>query len=111
MVFTRDRDRDEERGEHVELGVTEAQQLFTQLAFVGGVAIEAIEAWGLALHGHAGTERHADPKTVAREAGIDTVDAFVQHVRTADLSRVPPDAASLHSWIERAQKARDRFAR
>ncbi len=49
IVFVRDCDGDEERQEHVEAGVTEATMMLAHV--VGGLAVEAIEAWALALHG------------------------------------------------------------
>ena len=102
LVFTRDRDRDRQREIDITAGVLEAQQKFSA-AIVGGVAIEEIESWILALLGETKTERLPDPKRRLQEThGIQGTREMVDIIARADLGRVPNDASSLRAWLDAA---------
>ncbi len=103
LAFTRDRDRDEAREAEIDEGIARAAGLFDPCpAIVGGVAIEAIEAWTLALHGERAGHRHARPKDLL--AAIPITDQ-VAVVEAANLENFNLDAPSLIRWLERGRAA------
>src|SRR6266511_1363206 len=51
VAFVRDRDGDPERERDIEAGLARAAEIYPGLRVIGGVAIEEIEAWVLALLG------------------------------------------------------------
>jgi hypothetical protein len=106
LVFVRDQDGDAERGEAVVEGVRLARERDQEPAVVGGVAVQEIEAWILALLGERRTELHTDAKAVIAERH-QVVDRAgkVAVVEGADLGRVPEDAASLRAWLSEAASA------
>ena len=104
VVFSRDRDRDAQRAIDIEAGIAEAQRE-TSPKIVGGVAKEAIEAWVLALKGAQNSESHSKPKVpLIQQWSISDTTQMVEAIESADLDRIPPDAESLSSWLERARR-------
>lgn len=105
LVFSRDRDGDDEREADVEAGIREAQSLGYQMAIIGGVAIEEIEAWLLALTQERGSEGFSDPKAKLAALGrcVGSAERLAV-VDDAELSRIPNDALSLLRWLTRAQE-------
>ncbi|MCC6129316.1 MAG: hypothetical protein IT186_05255 [Acidobacteria bacterium] len=101
LAFTRDRDRSRERQRAVESGVAEAEEI---LEIVGGMTIESLDAWILALRGERDTESLADPKAKLRENGIQTTEEKVEAVQAADVRAILPDARSLRTWLARARE-------
>ncbi|MCK6685844.1 MAG: hypothetical protein L6R30_25895 [Thermoanaerobaculia bacterium] len=101
LAFTRDRDRSHERQRDVEVGMTEAGE---ELEVAGGVAIENLDAWILALRGERESESLADPKSKLSERGIQTTEEKVEAVQAADVRAIPPDAKSLQVWLDRARE-------
>jgi hypothetical protein len=100
VAFVRDRDRDEERERVVEDAIAEAASQFANVRVVGGVAVEAIEAWALAAQDVRECEQHARPK--------DHFDGSVVEVlREADLEVGCRRSPSLRRWLERARSLRD----
>lgn len=105
LAFSRDVDKDPEREDAIEDGIALIPKTFANApAVIGGVADPSLEAWILALLGHPGSEaRNAEAtlaaKGIARKDGA----AMAEAVAEADLSRIPPDAASLLTWLKRAQ--------
>ncbi len=111
VAFVRDRDgkRNAPRQDAIFRGVEQARKEFPDVAVVGEVCVEKLEAWLLALQGDRRTEEKTDPKRrLASEFGINNRANMVALVKDADLLNVPDDAHSLHDWIDRA---RDAFAR
>jgi hypothetical protein len=100
LVFVRDQDGYADRQASIEAGILLANDGGYEPALVGGVAIQEIEAWILALLGERNTERHADAKAVlVKKHSITTGAEKVAAVESADLSKIPEDAASLLSWL------------
>ena len=106
LAFTRDRDRDEGREEAIERAVEEAER-DRAIAVVGGVAIETIEGWLIALTGEARSEsiRHPEKEMPRLSLGQKHAADYAAHVRKHGLGRVSPDARSLLRWIDRARRA------
>lgn len=103
LVFTRDQDRNETRAAEIEEGMARATSLFEPCpTIVGGVAIEAIEASTLALHGERGGHRHARPKERITTLSITNQ---VTVVEAADLANPNLDAPSLLRWLDQARVA------
>ena len=103
LAFTRDRDREKTREAEIDEGIVSAVSLLKPCPrIVGGVAIEAIEAWTLALYGERGGYRHARPKE--RLAALSLTDQ-IGVVEAANLEHSDLDAASLTRWIEQARAA------
>jgi hypothetical protein len=108
LLFVRDQDRDPERREAIEQGLRRAQEANFSPEVVGGVAVEEIEAWLLAMLGERRSPLHADPKAVlAKKHHISDRAGKVAVVEGADLDRIPEDAESLLTWL---RAARETFA-
>ncbi|MGC4067241.1 MAG: hypothetical protein QM784_21885 [Polyangiaceae bacterium] len=102
LVFARDRDGDKAREKSIEQGITNAPK---SVRVVGGVAIETIEAWILALKGEHGSEELSNPKEhLKRRHDVDDTQLKAEVVTNANLDRVPEDARSLRLWLERARQ-------
>jgi len=103
LVFVRDQDGYADRQDDVEEGIRQAVARGYGPAIVGGVAVQEIEAWILALLGERRTEGHADAKAVLGDRhGTVERGPKVAAVEGADLTRVPEDAVSLRTWLGRA---------
>jgi hypothetical protein len=106
LVFVRDRDRDPEREADIEAGLRRARDLGLKPAIAGGVAIEELEAWLLAILGERGSERHPDAKAVLKEKhGIVGRAAMIATIKENGTGKVPEDAASLRLFFARASVA------
>ncbi|MCU0676757.1 MAG: hypothetical protein MUE69_28695 [Myxococcota bacterium] len=100
VAFVRDRDRDEERQKVVDDAIREAAAMFEHVKVVGGVAVEAIEAWALAARDERDCERHARPKDHFEGSVVDVL-------READLDVASRRSPSLREWLGRARTLRD----
>jgi hypothetical protein len=107
VLFTRDRDRQAGRERDIEAGIREANQSrdLAHVGVAGGLAVETIEAWLLAMLGERGTESLADPKPILEHRGYGTCEAKVRLVRERGLDDIPGDAAFLWLWLERVKTA------
>ncbi len=106
LVFARDRDRDEAREQDVRQGLERARAAFPELSLAGGLAVEALEAWILALLGDRRAESHGKPKVVLGELhGVITREQKVSAVEDANLDAVPRAATSLAGWISSVRAA------
>ena len=106
LVFVRDQDGDSDRQTDVEEGIRLAMDGAFSPAIVGGVAIQEIEAWVLALLGERGSERHSDAKAVLeKKRRITSPTEKVAAVETANPASIPEDARSLHNWMKMAVTA------
>lgn len=100
LVFARDRGRDEDREQDVNAGVEKAREKFPDMKIAGGMAIESLEGWVLAMLGDTRAEAHGRPKDVlAEQHQIRTREEKVRVVERAELGRVPASAASLLRWL------------
>jgi hypothetical protein len=103
LAFVRDQDGYPDRQDDIEEGIRQALARGGSPQIVGGVAVQEIEAWILALLGERRSERHADAKAVlAARHGIDNRSGMVAEIAAADLDRLPKDAVSLRSWVNQA---------
>jgi hypothetical protein len=102
VVFTRDRDRSAAREKEIEMAIKTATGMFS-IAIVGGMAVEAIESWMLALLGDEKAEKHADPKAELAKRGVNTVEDKVRVVRqeAAKLDEAKRRSASFATWAAR----------
>ncbi len=102
LVFVRDQDGYDDRQASIEIGIRQACDGRFAPAIVGGVAVQEIESWVLALRGERYAERHADAKAVlVKKHGITTCAGKVGAVESADRSKIPEDTASLLAWLAR----------
>jgi hypothetical protein len=100
LVFVRDQDGYADRQESIEAGIRLVREGVFAPALVGGVAIQEVEAWILALLGERNTEHHADAKAVlGKKHGITTCAGKVAVIENADRSKIPEDAVSLRAWL------------
>lgn len=106
LAFVRDTDGDTQRAADIALGLAMAQENFPAVEAVGGVAIQSLDAWGLALAGERRTEarNRATTKAALDANGAGSTEARAQAVRDADLNKLPADAASLAAFIDRARE-------
>lgn len=107
LVFARDRDGERERERDVVAGVEEARRENPSLRIVGGVAIEMIECWLLALRGEHHSQTCRDPKGgLSKRHQVTSVAEMVDFVRAAklDVGSLPADAKSLRDWLAQAKE-------
>jgi hypothetical protein len=112
IAFSRDSDGDRGREASVEAGIAAVGEKFPDGPRVaGGVAVQTVEAWILALAGRSRTEEMSRAKLVpAIEAllgagNVKQTDRYIETVEQADLAKLAADASSLRRWIERASAA------
>lgn len=101
LAFARDRDGSKERQRDVEEGRAKADGIGPRI--IGGVAIESLDAWVLAIRGEARTEKLDRPKELVRDRGIETTADMVGLIESNGVSRVPDDATSLLDWVAQAR--------
>jgi hypothetical protein len=106
IAFVRDRDGDPEREVAIEEGIHQATGRGVISTVVGGVAIEATDAWILALLGESNSEHVRDPKRQLEDKhGINRAAQKADVAASTHLDNVPDDATSLRRWINRARQA------
>lgn len=110
FAFTRDRDGTKfaHREEEIERAIERLEESpATGPAVVGGVAIEKLESWLVAIAGTHGSEGHRRPEEVLAGLGIAEKDtaAMVRFVEETGIQDIPSDARSLRRWLDRAQRA------
>ncbi|MCC6877815.1 MAG: hypothetical protein IT378_26125 [Sandaracinaceae bacterium] len=88
LVFTRDRDGDEQRQRDVEEGIEAVRHKYDGLNVVGAMAIEAIEAWILLVRGDRKAEGYTRPKDKLHELGIADTPAIVRELERRGLEAV-----------------------
>ncbi len=101
LVFVRDQDGYPDRQSDIEEGIRLAYERGFEPGLVGGVVVQEIEAWILALLGERNTELHSDAKSVLdKNHGISRRDEMVLVVEGADRRKIPKDAVSLGDWLK-----------
>lgn len=109
FVFSRDRDLPKfaHRVREIEKAINSIAQTNDGPAVVGGVAIEKLESWILAIAGKHHSETVRQPEEKLAAAGIrgkNTAD-MNSFIEQNGLKRIPDDATSLRQWLERAELA------
>lgn len=114
-VFVFSRDRDKAKFAHREEDIERAIEAISSSseaapAVIGGVAIEKLESWLVAIAGVHGSEDLRRPEQKLGVLGVGDKDtaAMVQLVEERGLGDVPADARSLLRWLARARQALDR---
>lgn len=112
LAFTRDRDgaKYKQRQLDVEQGIVQAPQHITDCPKIaGGMAIEKLESWLVALSGKKGSEKmrqsHIEKHLAALGVRKKNTADMVRLAKGANLERIPQDAASLQLWLRRAREA------
>ena len=102
VVFVRDQDGHSQRAADVEEGIQAARSHCPGLLIIGGMAVEEIEAWLLAMLGERKSESHKHPKEVLQERhGISNRLDKTRVVEEANFAKLPEDAHSLRTWMSR----------
>jgi hypothetical protein len=105
VAFARDRDRDVDRERAVAEGIRRAANVFPELHVVGGVAVEAVEAWALSMLADARAATYARPKEQLSATHAVTSVAQLAEI-CADPERAPCERDSgLVAWLDRAAHA------
>jgi hypothetical protein len=107
LLFSRDRDGNTEREREIEAALAEIHD--DRIDIAGGVCVERLESWLVALAGRTGSERLRDGRVneALTELGVPAKDTagMLGLIERHGLAAVPPDASSLHTWIERVRAA------
>ena len=112
VAFVRDRDRDRDRQRTVEQGIAQAAQRYPDgPQIVGGMAIEKLESWIVAMSGKSGSEsmREQRLRTTLAQLGLDwkSTGQYADFAEAAELEQLPGDARSLQAWLKQAAEALD----
>lgn len=102
LAFLRDRDGVVGRERSIKQAVEKSQQGIDRAPRVaGGIPVEMLESWLLALKAVSNSERVAEPVSELVKHGVPPKEttAMVQLVMNADLRKVPADAQSLRRWL------------
>lgn len=106
LAFTRDRDGDKSRERTILDTVAELESNGATIA--GGVAVECLESWLLAIAGDTRTEslgrlKAAEHLESKHGVGHKNTGQMVELIQRKGLGEVPDDARSLRSWLEKAR--------
>ena len=106
-AFVRDRDGYEQRQRDIDAGILGAQSILPHV--IGGMAVEKLESWIVAILGGSASETMRRPEDYLAERGIGEKNTagMVSAVASADMGRIPEDAASLRLWLLRARETCD----
>lgn len=99
LIIARDRDGYVHRTADVEAGIAQAPTHFP-IRVAGGIAIEKLEAWVLAIGGHHKSEGMREPDAKVATLKLDHTDAMTDHIAAHGRTKIPEDAKSLHAWLE-----------
>jgi len=109
VAFVRDADENEIRATTILYTIMNEATADGGLRIVGGVAVNVIESWILAMQGHTKSESlgriAAQLKLAAQGVPAKDTFAMVAVVDTVDIGKLPPDAESLLLWIQKASVA------
>lgn len=105
LIFLRDRDGEAARERAIDTAVAEIQP---GLHVAGGVPMEKLEHWLLALKGEESAHCDANPEDsleVRYRVPRKRVTAMVQLVRNSSIRKAAPDAQSLRTWLRKVAVA------
>jgi hypothetical protein len=109
LVFVRDRDGDRARERTIEVAIAEHEREKhpARTVIAGGVAVEKLEAWLLALDGVRGSEQEPDAAKALEQRGIPLkhTGRMVDLVHRRKLGNASEDAHSLWRWLRRSAVA------
>jgi hypothetical protein len=106
VVFVRDRDRDEARERAIFEGLRHAQQDWSdRIDIAGGLAVECLEAWLLAVEGTPRTEELSTGRAADGLHGRSTTRDLVELIERRGLADLAEDAASLRTWCDQVRRA------
>ena len=107
LAFARDQDKPRyaHRVDEIEAAMAALESAGDGPAIIGGVAIEKLESWLVAVASIRGSEAMTRPEEALSTLGIDEkdTDAMVRHVEERGIDGVSADAASLRRWLDRAR--------
>jgi hypothetical protein len=111
LAFTRDSDGNARTQQAIEAGLAQAESNSSDLQIIGGVAIQKLESWIIALAGKSRSEQLGRKRAdeALEELGISKkhTEQFVEVISNADLAQIPDDATSLRAWLEKAKAVLD----
>jgi hypothetical protein len=109
VAFVRDADGDSDRVQMILETIRNEEAIHAGLGIAGGVAVNVMEAWVLAMQGHAKSEDlgRTAAQTKLESQGVPSKDtvAMVRVVENFDLANLPEDAESLRKWMQKASDA------
>lgn len=112
VLFARDTDGDLDRQASIEKGIEEAHKRFGDYhRIAGGAPHPMLESWVLSLAGVHGAEKMGKDKLTLEfkkrdiELPKKPTHRYVALTEGANHDRVPPDALSLHTWMQRVRSA------
>ena len=106
LIFSRDRDSPKygARQREIEQTLAELAADDDGVAIAGGICVERLESWLLALSGRTGTEdlRASKIDQELEALGVRPKDTatMIEHVHRRGLAAIPADAASLSAWLK-----------
>ena len=95
LVFVRDRDGDRQR----ETDIVRAVARIEGLQVVGGVAVESIDAWVIAVCGDPKAETYGEPKQQLPRHAMHCAADMVDRIRMAGPDVATAPAPSLRRWL------------
>jgi hypothetical protein len=105
LLFARDRDHPKYAPRQLEVEQALAELLDSSVTVAGGVCVERLESWVLAVAGRTKTQDMGKDRiaTELEALGITAKDtaAMVEHVQRRGIAAVSSDAVSLHAWLAR----------
>lgn len=111
LVFVRDRDEDRARERSVNTAIEAAR---FPLPTAGGVAVETLEHWLLAIGGQPKSESLSTKRVKAglqeKAVHLKDTEEYVSWVERQSLDQIPNDARSLQRWLDGVRSLLDESA-
>jgi hypothetical protein len=107
LAFARDRDKPKyaHRVTDIDAAIKALDDAGDGPSIIGGVSVEKLESWLVAIAGIRGSEAMTRPEEALNPLGIGDKDteAMVRHVEERGLDGIAVDAVSLRLWLDRAR--------
>lgn len=108
LLFSRDRDGHAEREREIQAALLELEA-DARLAVAGGVCVERLESWLLAVTGRTGSEQlrggRVDEALAEHGVSAKSTEQMLALIERHGLGAVPSDASSLQAWLARVKAA------